>query len=81
MTRYRYLVEQAGTEWYLTTLEAGDDDGHAVRVESEDEAKALAGQDPNAPEAGLRWRDPPDEWQPDATALSGWMDDGVEANL
>lgn len=88
MSRYRYLIERGGgTEIGLTTLAAGDDNGSGyseVYGETEEEkiqkAKALAAQDPAASEDGLRWSDPPKAWQPDAIAISGWLDDGVEEN-
>lgn len=88
MSRYRYLIERGGgDEVGLTTLEAGDDSGRgysevygATEAEKVEKAKALAAQDPASPEGGLRWSDPPKAWQPDAIAISGWLDDGVEEN-
>ena len=81
MTRYRHLIERAGSDIYLTTITAAEPGGiGSGRYDSVDAAKASAAKDPDAPD-GLRWRDPPEEWKPDAICISQWLDDGIEENV
>lgn len=80
MSRYRYLIEKASDGIYLTTITADDTSGTASHVADLDAAKELANLDPNLDGATVRWKDAPEAWQPDAVAVSQWLDDGVEDN-
>lgn len=86
--RFRYLIERTtddeltGDPRYVVSEATASDPSYRVGTGSLtlDEAKALAQQSAASfdPEAVLVWKPAPVAWQPDAVAVSQYVDDGVE---
>jgi hypothetical protein len=81
VSHYRYLIETADDSVYLTTVTKTDSDGTGCKVASVEAAKEMAARDPALNGEPVRWKDPPQAWQPYAVAISQWLDDGVEENV
>jgi hypothetical protein len=73
---------------YITTITPGDDTGtsfgtafttvEAAQARAEELHQHDGSED--ADTTPLRWKDPPQAWQPDALCVSQYLDDGVEEN-
>lgn len=88
------IVDNDGTmsiataDIYVTVITPDDDTGRSTGdpCRTVDDAKAYADRlhqsdgsdDPD--DTPLKWRDPPAAWQPDAIAVSQYLDDGVDDN-
>lgn len=78
----------ATADVFVTVITPDDDTGKSLgrAFQTVDDAKAEAeklhqsdgSDDPE--DHPLRWKDPPAAWQPDALAVSQYLDDGVEDN-
>jgi hypothetical protein len=78
-------LEIVEADLYITTITLEDDSGSsglgpyfdldAAKVEVETWVKQQHGD-----EIAVKWKDPPQAWQPDAVAVTQYFDDGVEEN-
>lgn len=76
------LVE---ADLFITTITPDDDTGRSggQAFRTLDAAKAEAEQlhrSDGSEDVPLKWKDPPQAWQPDALAVSQYLDDGIEDN-
>ena len=81
-------LEIVKADLYLTRITPNDDTGTGSNTafRTVEDAKAQAeewhlhdgSEDPE--DNPLKWKDPPQAWQPDAVAVTQYFDDGVEEN-
>lgn len=81
MSKFRFLIEQSAESqrwkgvFTISQITPDDDTGMTIGyADTVDAAKQSVATD----FPGLRWKTAPEAWQPDAVAVSDYLDDGVE---
>jgi hypothetical protein len=82
-------MEVVDADLFVTVITPDDDTGQpsstafvgvdAAKAHAEDLHRSDGSEDPE--DHPLKWKDPPQAWQPDAIAVSQYFDDGVEPNV